>query len=514
MSLFGTFKFGQKKFGEAVNDVLKWGLAVDWTDAGFFSGHNDAYERMVGFHLERGRKHMLNATSQDEGSPGFERQSIGKLRVTLDNIDGRYSTTNTDSPLYGDLERGKFASFLVSDGTTTWNVFTGKFEGVRPVGRGNWERAVLDFKDGNKSLAHAISLAISENQANSDLLDDVLDAADWPSRWGRDIGVSINTTPFYFADSRGARNVMHDLAVAEFGRLWIAADGTVKFRNRHSSMGMATAIGQAEILKNISERPPAETVRNVVKIKSYPKVVQATAQLWALEGETPGLAASGGTYTTWLDYMSGDQFGVPAKDVLTPVAGAAPLDYTANSQPDGLGTDLTASVVVDTFDVFSQSAKLIMKNNHPSSIAYLTYLRVRGDAVTTPNAQFQIGQAGEFATKPRTLIIDIETIQDTIDAEVYADFLADFLSVFDPSPIIELEDRPDLQFGLDLFDTVVLSVPALKISRTYQIGYIVHDSLNEACTAIRTRFHLEPFPVLSNSWIFPTQIGVSSRFTF
>jgi hypothetical protein len=63
--------------------------------------------------------------------------------------------------------------------------------------------------------------------------------------------------------------------------------------------------------------------------------------------------------------------------VVTPVA---TTDYLGNSQDDGLGSDLTASLSL-SFTSTSNSASFAFTNNHASAIIYLTKLQVRGKAI-------------------------------------------------------------------------------------------------------------------------------------
>lgn len=502
MPVFGQFRFGTaEKFG-ASGDILRWGLQVDWDDVGSFGSENEGLGRITHLITRRGRKFYLRGDNQ-----GFEDHQIGEAIIKLDNHDNRYTPTRTSSPLYGKMSEGKFAHVLVKDGAsgTAKSVFAGRFKGFRPAGRNDWSHVTMRLKDGWDWLRTATTLELQESQSTDTLLGLMLDDVAWPTRWGRDLGAGFGTVPYYWADGVSARNRVNDLANAELGRSWVGADGALVFRNRHSTMASVATLLQAELDQDIGERPPQEMLRNIVRFVAHPRAVQATGVLWTLQ-EFPAISA-GGEETYWASFAYNNET-VPAKNIQTLAGGT---DYTANTQADGGGTDLTASISIVKED-FSESSKLDVTNNHGSLTAYITLLQVRGDAVASPYAVTQVGQAGDYATNPKSGTFDYEWTQNSANALAFADYLADQLHGFDPFPIVILNHRPGTQFDIDLNSRVTLELPYLEISKDYRVGYIEHVWENPAGTAVRTKLHLEPFANFDGYWQFTTQFNISSKF--
>jgi hypothetical protein len=59
--------------------------------------------------------------------------------------------------------------------------------------------------------------------------------------------------------------------------------------------------------------------------------------------------------------------------------------------------------------------------------------------------------------------------------------------------VIQLENRPTIQFALDLYANAInLQLASIGLDETYRIGRIEHTWLRESGQAVRTQFNLEP----------------------
>ena len=146
-----------------------------------------------------------------------------------------------------------------------------------------------------------------------------------------------------------------------------------------------------------------------------------------------------------------------------------------------------------------------MQNNNGSD-AHLTLIKVRADALASLDASYAISGEGK-----RIFKLELPWQQAINFANDLAEYLVDLLSSKRPRPIIRLENRFEEQFTPDLTSQVTGSYPSLEIADDYRIGYIEHES-GETVQEVRTMFKLEPFAVLTGSWQFPTEIGVTSSF--
>lgn len=111
MARYGTFKYSTETYGKTTTGVpnnILYALHVDWDGDGSYDGdYNEAF-RVLGWSVDRGRDSVFNPSGD-----GFTPYSVGTLRLTLDNKDGRYDSWNTASPLYGNLIPGKRVQFRV-----------------------------------------------------------------------------------------------------------------------------------------------------------------------------------------------------------------------------------------------------------------------------------------------------------------------------------------------------------------------------------------------------------------
>jgi len=503
MARFGTFKYGAAKYGASALTTLLYSFFVDWNNDGAFpdsstDSNNEAYERMVDWTSRRGRRELL----RDSDQGGFNPYLVGTARVVLDNNDDRYNPLNTSSPLYPNVSPGRYCRFSVQNGSTgsEWDIITGQIEEIELIGTGNDKQAVFHIVDGWRWLRDdSISIDLTEDIATADALDAVLDGTSWPTAFGRDIGTGSETIPYWWEDGRSPSAAVKDLADSEYGRFWIAANGEATFRSRHAIDTSVVTFTEANTLKDIQLGNPFKTIRDKVTISVFPRVEQASGTVWQLQ-DIP-LIGAGDSATIWADFTYNNQ-PVPVKSAITPVAST---DYTANSQADGGGSDLTANITV-TMTTFGQRAKLIVSNTGGTD-AYITLLKVRGVAISAPNRSLIIAGTGA-----RNFNLELPWQQTVNFATDLSDFLLDVLKLNSSLPTLMVEARPTIQFPPDITSRVTATLPTLDISGDYRIGYIEHQSIAPNCQAVRSTFTLEPFADLSGYWQFPTEIGVTSIF--
>lgn len=500
MAQYGAFKFGSTTYGVTTDNNLHYGLEVDWDGDGVFNGVNEAYTRMIAFTTERGRDFYLRQS--DEG--GFERHRVGRATITLQNEDNRYNANSTDSPLSPNIDRGKYAKFYVMDGagsptSDNYHIIAGKIEDIRPIGSGENSRVKIVITDGRKTLQKEVNVALTTDVSVDTAIGTILDNIEWPTIWGRDLGAGSDTIGYWWEDGRSSMLAIDDLADSELGRVYVAGDGKLTFRNRHVVDDSVVTFNEEQILSDIGTTQPWEAQRNKITIKVLPRNVQATAELWRLQ-DTP-IVLGNSSISVWAEYTSGG-IEVPAENVLTPVATS---DYTFNTNSDGSGVDATSDFTV-ALASFGSRGKLTLTNNG-SAEAYPTLLLINGDPITAPDANYIEAGSGD-----REFKFELPWQQDTGFAIDLANFLATFLATNTPFPTIMIEARPSLQFAADLTQKVTLAAATLGINTTFRVGSIKHESLDEKCQAVKTILQLEPFPDLSGFWQFPTSKGVSSIF--
>jgi hypothetical protein len=498
MPRYGTVLLGSALYGAEAPDRLAWGLDIDWDNDGSFSGDNDAW-KLLALTVERGRQYYIRADGK-----GFETQETGKLEGIWENSDGRYDPYNTTSPMYPNILPGRLFRLRVrTPSGNLYPVMAGMISDIQPNSRGA-RQARVSGEDGVRFLRQSVSMEVNQNYRTDQAIADILNSIGWPLAWGSDLDIGVDVRPYWWADKRSAYMEIYDLVNSELGQFFLAADGKATFRNRNAAETIAASLTGTNFLQGIDVAQPWEVVRNTVRVWVYPRVLVSATEIWRYR-EIPSIAA-GGSLEIWADFTYNSK-SVPAKTVTTPVA---TTDYTANSQSDGLGTNLTANISITITD-FSQSAKLVITNNGGTT-AYLTLMKLRGDVIDLPNATYQEAVSG--AAINQTFELDLPWIQSTMVAVGFADYLLLYLSgrAF---LRVRLTDQPETQFSVDLNSLVDIDIPDLGIYGTFRVAWLKHSWRDRSGMVVDTEWLLEPFISLSGMyWTFPATIGTTTIYGF
>lgn len=488
---YGINKYGDgKKYGASdLREGLAWNVSIDWDGDGLFDDGNEA-SRLTGVSISRGRKKLLQAVGQ-----GFENIPTGTAVVTLRNDDGRFDGWNTSSPLYPNVGYGKEIIISVRDlnGTDSpYPLFYGTIMDIVPVGYGGNAKVMIHASDGMDYLRNYVaSVAIQENITPDTAIGKVLDSIGW--RWGKDLSSSMDTIRYWWASgNKQAISEIEDLALSFLGYFFISTTGTACFLPRTHVSASVVDYMQEKLLKDIDNPQPYELQRSVTRLKVHPRYQAATGTLWQLLGNTPSVQTGAANALTLFANYSYNNVPVPAVNVITPVA---TTDFLINSQTDGLGTNLTGSCTV-SMTGFGDTAKLVITNNS-GTLGYITFLRIRGDAIYEPNVS-DVTYPDDPSTvrNPRELVLDLIWQQDLNTAVDIANIMGAFYGGNHPIPNVKMEAYPDFQFKTELFDIVSLALPYLGLSgETFRVGGIEYetDAQYENCQKVQTRIYMEPY---------------------
>lgn len=470
-------------------DALAWDISVDWDDDTVLD-MNEA-NKMVKIHIDRGRKRLL----QSNGN-GFEKLATGKATIEVLNRDGRFDGWNTESELYPNVDGGKEIRIRVRDlsgGADPYFLFRGMITNIVPTGSGKDARATITALDGLDFLRNTDArVAIQQNITPDEAMNLVLDSAGWPSHWGRSLDVSSETIRWWWANgNKKAMSQIEDLALSFLGYFFVDVQGRAKFVKRSSITDAVVNYAQDELGKDIGSPQPYDVRRNVTRLKVHPRDQAATGIVWQLLGNTPSVLTGADNAMTLFANYSYANIPTPA---ITPVC-VATTDYTMNTQPDGSGTDKTADCTVVLTD-FGDTSKLVVTNLSGGTV-YITKLQVRADAIYEPNVS-DITYPRDVSTisRRRELLFDLLWQQDLNVARDIADVLGPFYSGLHPLPNVQIDNRPSLQFPVDLFDIVTTDIDALGLTGvSFRVGGITHqsDAQFENCQRILSRIYLEPY---------------------
>jgi len=468
-------------------EALAWDVSIDWDGDGV-PETNDA-DRLIGVTITRGRNRIL-----ETNGAGFQGVPTGTTTLTFRNDDGRYDGWNEDSPLYPYVTYGKDGRVRVRDMQTgtIYPLFYGAITNITPSGYGVDARVDITLSDGLELLRNGQArVALQEDIGVDDAIGLVLDSAGWPTHWGRELDAASETIPYWWASgNKLAMREIEDLAQSFLGYFFANAEGQARYIIRTATPTAVVNFAQEYLLKDIAN-PQAYTIRrNVTRIKVHPRTKAATGAIWELVGTPPSiLPGSANALTIWANYTY-DGNPTPADDVIEPVA---TTDYTVNSSEDGSGTDLTADCTVSLTD-FGDTGKLIVTNNSGVT-GYVTYLRIRGDAIYEPSvADVTYPTDPSSLTNARELLFDLTWQQNVNVAVDLSNVIGSFFAGLHPTPTVKLQSWPSLQFIADLFDVVTADLDTLGLTGTsYRVGALEHHTLGENCQAVETVVTLEPY---------------------
>lgn len=485
-------KYGDgKKYGSSdISQNLGWDVSFDWDGDGAFESQEA--DRMVGFSIERGRKRLLLPNGQ-----GFEGVSTGKASVLLSNHDGRYDGWNSSSPIYPNMVYGKEVRIRVKDLSSgvLFPIITGRITDIRPSGYVVDPVVQFEISDNLEFFRNVNArVAMQQNIAPDDAIGMVLDAVQWPSRWGRDIASSADVIRYWWSSGNGsAMGELERLANSFLGYFFVSREGQASFVSRTTIGPTVENYAQSDILKDIGNPQPYEIRRDIVRLKVHPRISAATGTIWQLVESKPYIE-NGSTLILFANYAyNGDD--APAINVVTPVA---TTDWLVNSQENGAGTNLTGGCVM-TFTDFGDTAKISIVNNSGVN-GYVTLLKIRGDSIYEPNVT-DVTYPSDPPENSRELVLDLFWQQDVNVAVDLSNVLGPFYSSLHPMPNIKIEHRPDIQFTPELFDIVSVDIPKIGLSGyTFRVAGIEHKSLTDNCQSVLTRLYLEPYASADDFW--------------
>lgn len=472
---YGTHYYGEGLYGA---DGLQWWLEIDWNGDGGFEANESA--RIIDVTIERGRPRLFSDN-------GIERDSVGTATIIFDNYDNRYSPWYTASPLYPNVLPNRQAVLKVVgiDGTI-YPLLRGVIDEPQTYNMADG-RCKLTIKDGWALLDTVdVALALQANVGTDVVIGLVLDAAAWPSAYGRALDTASDTLAYWWVNSR-ARDAIAGVTDSEFGTVYIANSGAFTFKSRGSLNTQASTLTltQDKIRKdNLTLGSPTDTVKNSISVKVHPINTIASGVIWKL-WDQPAIAS--GASVTFIAEYTYNNHAVAAASVLTPVVGT---DYTFGTALGG--SDLNAQLTI-TVTALSQTALIVVTNNGPSA-GYLSLLQLKGQALDQPDTAAATSSDATSITAygKRQLTLDLPWQQTVLVGQGLADWLKVWLKTATTAPRVTIENWPSIQFGYDRGARITLSLTAIGLNADFRIGRVQHAWKNRSAQAPVTTWTLEP----------------------
>lgn len=469
-------------------------LDIDWNMDGIYDSLNNG-SMMTSLRIRRGKRNVIKPNGD-----GFEEDEGGQMITSLVDLYDWY-----DPFVNADVGVGKYFRLQVNTPSgETFSLITGKInDTVITEGRGA-RRMQLTGSDGWNTLRdqiNRVNLELQEDVYGDEAMNLLLDAIDWPVLWGHNLNGGVDLHQYWYAADTGAASALYDLAFSEMGKLWIAGDGKVTFRNRHFvDTSLFTITDNDVYWGSVKIFEPWEGVRNSIRVTAKKREMQSAVELWrAIEVMRLG---SGETRDDiFASYTYGGE-SVIGTNIISPVAGT---DYIANTESDGSGTNITADFSI-TVTPFSGSAKLTITNTG-SKVGYLILNKLRGDALIVRSEMSEFNDSvSQSRYQIRSLDLSYDWIQDINSARAIARYLKSALAY--PRKIISFQmvDNPDKQFAMDLGKQVDVNIESKGIFGAYRVYALEHQWVDMAGLTTRSTFYLEPVDALDDYWILPARI--------
>lgn len=401
---------------------VDWNGDLDWLDTG-----EDVTADVQDVSWQRGR----DVASQLTG-----RSTAGKLSARLKDATGKYASFNAASPLYGMLLPGRKVQLRDDSANPQW---TGYLERIEPVPSIDGLQMATLTAFGPLGLpTKKVETAMLATVRTDQVIGSVLDAAAWPAG-DRSLDVGLTTLGRWWCYDKGMIEASREAERAEAGFILEMKDGKIAFENRQHRLVTPHTVSQATFSDTagglsysvIRQIDPLAFVFNRFLASARRHSVGSLAVLWThpeTGADSPKIERDGQSRI----FVAVNTNGVNAWT--TPVA---TTDFLANSQADGLGTNLTGSITVGVVKRAVTMA-VTLTNTHPTLDAYVTFLQARG----TPLAELDMAQVtaedapSQTAYGVREFPSPPEWLPDTEEAQ---DWALLNLSIFkDPIPFLEM----------------------------------------------------------------------------
>jgi hypothetical protein len=367
-------------------------LAIDFNDDGNFTDPGEA--------LTADLLHMTWRLGMTQ--PYDSLAAPISARLTLRNHQRAYSPEYTAT----NLKPGVPIRIQSNDGLTTRTHFTGFIQRIEPQTGNQGERLAVIHAVGPEHwlTQHRIRLPPQINARADSVIAAILDSS--PLRqtplngyWLLDVPdhaeVGVNTriggsypralesgksTFAYAADAWGmgvtALDAIRQMADSERGRFFVDRFGQLAFYHRHHTiLSTAPLATFADNMDGLEYEYGAQ-IANRVEVPVVPRSLGVPGNvLWQLDSPQKIEPGEAGVRRLNVLYRDAADRPLGAVSVLTPVP---VLDYSANTEPDGSGTDYTTRLLVNVVEAGASGALLELRNTLSGALYLLVGARLRG----------------------------------------------------------------------------------------------------------------------------------------
>ena len=470
--------------------AIKYGVFIDWNNDGdFANAEDDITGDTLNVSWFRGRDYA----SALEG-----RSIAGTLNATLVNTDGKYSPSNTSSPLSGSIVPGRNIKITAGEAvpfpqdfpitfsdTTRWQ---GKIDRILPQPASTGLKTCTLTAFGNLGYLNQfdVQLASQTNRRTDQAVGDILDNLGWAAG-DRSLDTGLTTISRFWLSNKKGIDALRLVEETEAGFIKETKDGKIGFENRHhrltesaSTTSQATftdASGATNTFSSITQADPLSTIINHVEATARSYDTASVAVLWTHPetGSSSPTLAPGETKTFEAEFPNPDSAN-NAEEVDAWTTPAATTDYLANIASDGSGTNRTSNIAV-TNTKTAERMVMTFTNNSADDV-FLTKIQARGTAVATKNpcTVRSIDTASQTEYGERKYVAQTKFIPTTSEAQDWCDYQASIYG----SPI----------------EILTMNIPANETSVKQALSRDISDRItvtatNDTNLGINTDFFIE-----------------------
>ena len=339
-----------------------------------------------------------------------------ECEVVLRNADGSASPALDEDGL---LDPGVEVSITRLTDTGTQGFFAGRIVEAVPDagGRGRRQTRLIAHSSDVWLNSVMVRVPVMTNVRNDALLDAVLDVPPL-DQLTRSLDTGVQTFA-YAGDQWGggirAVNAVRQIVEAERGRFFTTRGGVMRFLARDALASSPTPDATFDRIAEKMELFHGADVINTVRVHVRPRALgTAGSTLWTLASAQKVRASGSLRLVVPMRDAQGRRAG--ATSVITPVP---VTDYSANTAPDGSGTDVTASLSVTVLALEGSAAKLKFTNSSGSPIYVLAGAKLRGTPLLggQPVVIEAVDSTSAAKYGPRLLEIDAALIDSLDDAD-------------------------------------------------------------------------------------------------
>ena len=405
-------------------------LEIDWDGDGTFEVGEDCSEDRLSAVIERGFVGPLG-----------RRAKIGTATLTLDNQTRAYSP-----PLNASVRPQRQVRLSMTYAGTTDELYRGYIETIVPTSGTKRERRVTFtcVDDMERLERYEGPVPLLEHATADAIVDAAVNAVYTPTATSYQAGINVfpfssdrwdgggawlarNAIARFSEATANAADKITAACMSDWGRFFIAKDGTPTFYNRHQMpLGGSTALTLDDAMVEMAYEMSVTSVYNHIAVTCYPRSVGTVYEVLGRLGQGTAPAIEPGQremFTLYFRDPSNASLRLGGKNVINPVANT---DYTATTDEPGEGDDATAALDVSS-DVYGDRAEVALENTG-AVVVYVQKLEVRGIGVRVREPVTVIAQdTASIATYGRReLVIDAPLMSTQVQAQALAEYLLDY----------------------------------------------------------------------------------------